>query len=382
MGKRVDTLDHERYDVSSNRGFLPDSPPLASFPADAAPSLHRLDEVADSLPGHLGEGTLQRTLHDLAVPADDAFDGLSERALARAYSVTGFLANAYVHGCDGLPEATLPAGVAVPLYEAASRLDRTPVLSYDSFVLHNWTLADPDAGVTMDNVRTVTSFTNLRDEEWFVAVHVAVEVAAGPGLAAVGDAQQAVVDGDAARATSALHTLADSLGDVLALHDRMPEHNDPERYSLGFRPYLSALDGVVYEGVPELDGPQSFHGASAAQSSALPAVDAALGVDHGDNPLVGRLHALRADMPPPHRAFVEAAAAGPAIRPFVAASDDDALREAYNDCVDFLATLRVHHFEIVKRYLGDGSGGETGTAGIPYGRFLDSFVDDTRDARL
>jgi indoleamine 2,3-dioxygenase len=381
MGERVDTLDIERYDVGPSRGFLPDAPPLSSFPAAAPDSLHRLDDLADALPARLADGDLRRTLRDLSVPPDGTLDGLSERELLRTYVVTGFLANAYVHADDGPPAHALPAGVAVPLHGAATRLDRTPVLSYDAFVLHNWTLADPDAGLTPENVRTLVAFTDLRDEEWFVAVHVAVERAAGAGLAAVGDAQQAVVDDDPAAATHALGTLADSLDGVLAAHDRMPEQNDPERYANGFRPYLGGLDGVVYEGVPALDGSRSFHGASAAQSSVLPAVDAALGVDHGDNPLVGRLHALRRDMPPAHRAFVEVAAAGPSVGAFAAASGDAALRDAYNDCIDLLVTLREHHFEIVKRYLG-GESDDTGTAGIPYGRFLDSFVDDTRDARL
>lgn len=381
MGERVATLDHERYDVSSHRGFLPDPAPLASFPADAPAALHRLDDLADALPDLLEDGGLQRRLRDLAVPSDGALDGLSERELERAYAVTGFLANAYVHGSDGSGADELPAGVAVPLYEAASRLDRTPVLSYDAFVLHNWTAPEPDDDLSPDDVSTLVSFTDLRDEEWFVAVHVAVEAAAGRGLAAVGEAQQAVADGDAASATHALEALASSLGDVLAAHDRMPEHNDPDRYAEGFRPYLGSVEGVDYEGVPELDGPQSFRGASAAQSSPLPAFDAALGVDHGDNPLDDRLKALRVDMPPAHRAFVAAVEAGPTVREFVAARGDDALRTAYNDCVDLLATLRVHHFEVVKRYLGDRDD-ETGTGGIPYGRFLASFAEDTRDARL
>lgn len=377
MAERADTLDIERFDVTPDRGFLPDAAPLPSFPSDAPDHLRRLDDLADALPGLLDRGALAPRLHQLPEPSADLVEGASERELLRAYSVTGFLVNAYVH--SEASTRPVPAGVAVPLYEAATRLDRTPVLSYDGYVLHNWRLADPEFGVTPPNLRALTTFTSARDEEWFIAVHVAVERRAGRALAAVGDAQQAALDDDPDRAARALDTIAAGLGDVVALLERMPEHNDPEQYARGFRPYLGSIDGVEYEGVPELPGSNSFRGASAAQSSVLPALDAALGVDHSDSPLVDHLHDLRADMPPGHRAFVAAVEDGPSLRAY-ATGRGDPVRAAYNDCVDRMVELRERHLEAVKRYLGDGV--DTGTSGVPYGRFLDAFVDDTRDARL
>lgn len=377
MAERAAALDLERFDVSPDRGFLPDAAPLPSFPPDADDHLHRLDDLAEALPGLLDRGALAPRLHQLPSPPPDVVAGLEERELRRAYSVAGFLVNAYVHS-EGASRA-VPAGVAVPLYEAATRLDRTPVLSYDGYVLHNWRLADPEFGVTPPNLRALTTFTNARDEEWFIAVHVAIEATAGPALAAVGDAQQAALDDDEDRAVAALRTIADGVGDVVALLERMPEHNSPREYAQGFRPYLGSIDRVEYEGVPELSGAQSFRGASAAQSSVLPAIDAALGVDHSDSPLVDHLQDLRSDMPPGHRRFVAAVEAGPSLRAY-AAGRDDRVRAAYNECVDRLVALRERHLDAVKRYLGDGV--ETGTGGIPYGRFLAAFVDDTRDARL
>jgi indoleamine 2,3-dioxygenase len=377
MAERADTLDLERFDVAPDRGFLPDAAPLPSFPPDAHDHLHRLDDLAEVLPGLLDRGALAPRLHALPEPPAGLVENAAERELLRAYSVAGFLVNAYVH--SKASTRPVPAGVAVPLYEAATRLDRTPVLSYDGYVLHNWRLADPEFGVTPPNLRALTTFTSARDEEWFIAVHAAIEATAGRALAAVGDAQGAALHDDPDRAARALATIAEGVGDVVALLERMPENNDPEQYAKGFRPYLGSIDGVEYECVPEFSGEHSFRGASAAQSSALPALDAALGIDHSDSPLVSHLRDLRADMPPAHRSFVKTVEDGPDLRSY-ATGADDSVRAAYDDCVNQMVALRERHLDAVKRYLGDSV--DTGTSGIPYGRFLDAFIDDTRDARL
>lgn len=381
MSGQVETLDYGRYVVSPERGFLPDAEPLASVGAGVHPALRRLDELGDELPATLERDRLRSAVRNLEAPPPAALDDLSRRELHRIYTVSGFLANAYANGPDAPPVDAIPAGVAVPLYEATDRLDRTPVLSYDAYVLHNWTRDDPEGGTNPRNVRPLTRFLDVRDERWFVAIHVAIESAAGPAVAAIGDAQQGVRDDDEERVREALVTMADALADVTRILDRMPERNDPEVYGTGFRPYLGSLSDVEYEGVDALDGPQSFRGASGAQSSCFPALDAALGVDHGDNPLVAHLRELRRDMPPAHRAFVEAAEDGPSVHDYVETADA-ALRGAYNECIDRMVTFREHHVDVVHTYLVGELDDREGTGGTPFGRYLSTFVEDTRDARL
>ncbi|RBI58983.1 indoleamine 2,3-dioxygenase [halophilic archaeon] len=372
--------DPDRFGVSPERGFLPDAAPRSSLDRDAHPRLRRLDELGERLPSLLERDELGPKVRDLSAPPKDAFDGLSDRELYHVYRTTGFLANAYVNDPDADVE-TIPAGVAVPLYESTDRLGCTPVLSYDAYVLHNWTRDEPERGLGPPNVRPIAKFASLRDERWFIAVHVAIESAAGPAIAAIGDAQRGVLDDDTDRVVRALHTITDALRDVTAILDRMPERNAPEKYGRAFRPYLNSLTHVEYEGVPELDGYQSYRGASGAQSSFVPALDAALGIDHGDNPLVDHLHELREDMPPAHRAFVEAVEDGPSLRDHVDRADD-ALRVAYNDCIDQMVTFREHHVDVVETYLVNQLDDTEGTGGTPYGRFLTSFTDDTRNSKL
>lgn len=382
MAERDDVPDPSAFGVSAERGFVPDTDPLVSFGAGADRHLRALDDLAADLPALLEEDRLGPRVRGLEAPPRGTFDGLTERELERVYGVGGFLANAYVNGTDTADPETLPAGVAVPLYEAADRLGRTPVLSYDAYVLHNWQAEDPDRPLTPHNLRPVTTFTTLRDEQWFIAIHVAIESAAGPALVAIADAQAGVLADDPDRVRRALRRMEDPLYDAVSVLDRMPEHNSPEVYGRGFRPYLKALTGVEYEGVEALEGPRTFRGGSGAQSSLLPALDGVLGVDHGDNPLVGYLRKVRDDMPPDHRAYVAAIEAGPDVREYVAAADDDALREAYNECVDRLVAFRERHVDIVQRYLVEQLDDETGTGGTPFHEFLGSFTEATRAARL
>ncbi len=371
-------LDPGRFGVSPERGFLPDEEPLASFDG-IDPFLARLDELGRDLPDLLDSEDLGAALEDLDPPPGDLYDDLTDRELERVYGVTGFLANAYVNGTDA---DVVPAGVAVPLYEATSRLGRTPVLSYDAYVLHNWTTANPDQGLVPHNVRTITNFVDVRDEQWFVAVHVAIEATAGPALAAIGDAQAGIVDDDPGQVEVALRTMEDSLHDLIGVLDRMPEHNHPETYGRGFRPYLMALTDVAFEGVEDLDGRQSFRGASGAQSSVFPALDAAIGIDQGDNPLVNHLRELRADMPAEHKAFVEAAAEGPDVRDYVAGTDDERLREAYNEVLDRMVRFRELHVDVVRTYLTEPFDEREGTGGTPHGPFLEMFIENTEAMRI
>jgi indoleamine 2,3-dioxygenase len=348
--------------------------------ADVAPSLRRLDDLASALPDHLTDDDLRPRLRDLDPPPEDAYADLRRPELRRLYRVTGFLAAAHVNKVGAPTADRVPAGVAVPLYEAARRLGRTPMLSYDAYVLENWTTGSSDGDFRPTAVEPSLRFIPERDEQWFVAIHVAIEATGGPALAAVGDAQQGVREDDPDRVRDALERMAAAFDSMDDLMDRMPEHNDPEVFGRGFRPYLETFDGVVYEGVDALDGPQTYRGASGAQSSLLPAVDASLGIDHGENPLVEHLHAHRRHMPPEHREFLEAAATGPSIRAYVESRPD--LRSAYNNCIDGVVRFREHHVEVVRHYLADAMGVESGTGGTPYGDYLDGFVTDTRAALL
>ena len=85
---------------------------------------------------------------------------------------------------------------------------------------------------------------------------------------------------------------------------RMPEHCDPHVYYRRVRPYIHGWknnpalpNGLIYEGV-FAGTPQQLAGETGAQSTIIPALDAALGVSHRDDPLRPYLLDVRNYMPP------------------------------------------------------------------------------------
>ena len=57
------------------------------------------------------------------------------------------------------------------------------------------------------------------------------------------------------------------------------------RKKYGWKNHPALPDGVVYEGVAELPGPQRLRGETGAQSTIVPVLDALLGVAHAPDPL-------------------------------------------------------------------------------------------------
>jgi indoleamine 2,3-dioxygenase len=236
--------------------------------------------------------------------------------------------------------------------------------------------------VTVENLDTLVDFTTLDDERWFVAIHVAIEAAAGPAIAACERAGRAVESDDRAALQASLETITESVNRQTGVMEQMLEGNDPEVFATEYRPYYAGFDGIRYEGVEELDGPQSFRGGSGAQSMILPAIDATLGIEHDDVGLLGHLDELRSYVPDDHRAVVDRFAAGPDVRSFVDTAGDPALRGAYNDCIDAVTTFRTVHFGQSIQYIKLMTGETAGTGGTDYEAFLEGMKSGTAAHRL
>jgi indoleamine 2,3-dioxygenase len=288
--------------------------------------------------------------------------------------------------------------LAVPWHQIAKLLRRPPVLSYASYALDNWKRLDTNRPIEVGNIALLQNFLGGQDEEWFVTVHVAIEAKAGPALAAIIAAQQAVVDDQAETVASQLATIARTLE---AMHDillRMPERCDPYVYFRRVRPYIhgwanhpSLPAGMIYEGVEDYGGiAQSFRGETGAQSSIIPALDAALGIAHAEDMLALYLREMRDYMPPMHRAFIEAVEAGPSVRDYVLQHRDarPCLRDAYNAAVAGIELFRSTHLEYARNYIVKQSQGgkrnptDVGTGGTPFVPYLKKHRTETRAHKI
>jgi indoleamine 2,3-dioxygenase len=231
-----------------------------------------------------------------------------------------------------------------------------------------------------------------------VLIHVAIEAAAGPGLAAIVAAQRAVANKEPERVADQLAIIAKSIEAMNRVLLRMPEHCDPYIYFRRVRPYIhgwanqpSLPSGMVYEGVEEYAGkPQYFRGETGAQSSIIPALDAALGITHAEDMLRSYLNEMRDYMPPKHRGFIEAVEAGAPVREYVLRHSEThpTLRDLYNAAIDEVGKFRSTHLEYAHSYINKQTRGDArnpnsvGTGGTPFMPYLTKHRNETKSHRI
>ena len=367
-------------------GFLSAPDP----PVRLKPYFAPWEEIAHAMPKLLAAGRLRPVLEQL--PTLDVARLADDAQCQRAMLLLSYFGHGYVWG-GARPAARLPRPVAVPWHQVAQSMGRPPVLSYASYALHNWRRLDPSGPISLGNIALLQHFLGGLDEEWFILVHVDIEARAGAALAAAIGAQGAVNRGSSVELQHDLAAIATALEEMYDTLLRMPEHCDPYIYYHRVRPYIhgwkdnpSLRNGVLYEGVEEYEGrPQKFRGETGAQSSIIPALDAALGVDHKDDPMRPYLTEMREYMPPEHRSFVEDVENGPSIRKHVLEEGDryPALRVEYNKCIKGLARFRSKHLEYAALYIqqqsqsGVHNPADLGTGGTPFMPYLKKHRDET-----
>jgi indoleamine 2,3-dioxygenase len=304
-------------------------------------------------------------------------------------SLLSFIANLYIFAPEHPVATRLPANLAIGWHAVASYLGRPPVLSYASQTLYNWRRINPQGPVAVGNIVMLQNFLGGMDEEWFATIHMTIEAAAGPGLAAIVPAQAAVARGDGAAAEAALISVAETIQTIHGILQRMPERCDPHIYYHRVRPYMFGWkqnpllpEGMIYEGVAAYGGvPQQFRGETGAQSSVIYAFDALLGIEHEFDAMRAYLLEMRDYMPVQDKAFIEQVERGPNLRSYVIerAAQRPSLRDAYNLCIERLGAFRQLHIEYAATYIikpGQGTS-EVGTGGTPFTVYLKKHIRET-----
>jgi indoleamine 2,3-dioxygenase len=377
------------YEIDSERGYLPPEDPIRELPV----ALGLWDEIAYDLPKLLVSGRIRTFLR--RIPLLDPEPYLSTPAQwRRAMQALSYIGHAYVWG-ENTPPASLPENIALPWYTVAQRLGRPPVLSYVSYALDNWRRLEPDGPITLDNIALLQNFLGGLDEEWFILIHVAIEAAAAPALRVLPLVVQATIQEDTSAAGEALSTLAQALEEMYCLLMRMPEKCDPYIYYHRVRPYIHGWknnpalpEGLIYEGVSAYGGkPQQFRGETGAQSGIIPAIDAALGITHADDPLRAYLREMLDYMPPAHRQFV-LDLEGYEIHRHRGFFAQPALKDLYNTCLHWVERFRTLHLEYAATYIARqhqaslANPTAVGTGGTPFMPYLAKHRDETIQHKL
>ena len=381
------------YELSRDLGFLTEfDAPLATLPAE----LEQVVYTAMRLPQLIPTGQVRKYIDALAVVDLNDFCQLAHpNAVRMAMVHYTFLAQSYIWGqADAVH--FLPSCLAKPIHQLSQVTGQPPILTYSNYVLDNWRKIDPKSDVDLSNIEMIQPFLGGQDEAWFVLIHVAIEATAGKVLAEFPTVIKAVVENDHSLMERGLLNIVDGWSEINAIFDRMPERCDPYVYFHRVRPWIHGFkdnpglpNGVVYKGVDEFaEQGQFFRGQTGSQSSIVPSMDALLKVNHAADPLRAYLDELHIYRPPAHRRFIDDVHASSNLRAAVVASSQGGVKEAYNECLEKLASFRTKHLEYAASYInkqgkgGAGNSTEVGTGGTPFMRYLKKHRDEVNRQKV
>ena len=372
--------------------FFPKTPPLKSFKTKAK-SLNLLSKIASSLPKLLLTNKVQPTVDYLdrnAFSVNKLFLNKNTKEINLAMSHLSFIAHAYIWG-GAKPNSVLPEVISKPWVQISNYIGRPPILSYASYCLDNWYKIDKNEPISLDNVALINNFLGGVDEDWFVTIHVCIEDAATDAIIAADNLSKLNEDNKVSEFSSELRKIIQSLRRVNEIFSKMPDKCDPYIYYHRVRPYIFGTKdnpdlkkGLIYEN--QFDNkPQFFRGETGAQSSIIPFLDGALGIEHTNDNLRPYLNEMRDYMPPSHRKMIERVEKRSKAKIYIKKSKK--LVKEYNDCLEEIRRFRAQHLEYAASYIHKqsqiknpfGTGGSTirGTGGTPFMKYLKKHRDET-----
>lgn len=331
---------YEKYNVHTERGFLPSSDPILSLSYDFV----EWEELAKNFTAYINAGVIREKIDTLSIPDISKLKG--DRELERSMMLLSFFAHAYVH----LPPTSttfLPACIAQPWVAIANKLQRNPIISHASIVLENWRKLDPAKPISLDNLTTLIQFHGGLDESWFYLVTTEIEAIGAGAIPHFLDAMMHANKGGYNQAGHSLKTALPILTKLTSTLQRMYEQCDPHIFYLRIRPFLASFDNIEYRGTEK--GHMSFHGGSAAQSSLLQFFDAALGIKYENKAAQSYLTLMRKHMPYKHAEFLSWTEDVSKIKEACAKSSE--LQEAYRQCASALLDFRNEHLKMVALYV-------------------------------
>ena len=377
----------EDYDLSQKLGFLPTrSPAKAQLPR----SCQQLQQTAALLPKLLTTGKIRRAIANLP-SINFKRQTIDEIQLRRLMQVYSYLTHGYIWGEPTALEV-LPQNIAVPFYQIARQLGRSPILSYASYVLDNWSRLDESEPLAIGNIMPIQNFLGGLDEDWFILIHIDIEAKAAPALAVIPNIFEGIARDHVGAVVKALENIKHAWKNINETMNRMPEGCDPYIYYHRVRPYIhgwknnpTLSEGLIYEGVEAYNGkPQKFRGETGAQSGIVPTMDALFNITHANDPLREYLREMRDYMPPKHRAFIVAVEQRSRLRDFVQSKmrQIPELKDLYNGCLCSIERFCTKHLEFAARYIHQQTAKahndtSIGTGGTPFMQYLKKHRDET-----
>jgi len=377
--------------------FFPKTPPIRYYKTKSK-SLLNLTNIASELPKLLLTNKVQTTINNLKkddFSVDLLINKENEKEINLAMAHLSFIAHAFIWG-GKKPEKILPEVVSDPWVKLSKYLGRPPILSYASYCLDNWYKINDDKPIALDNVALINNFLGGVDEDWFVTIHVCIEDAASEAIDSAYKLSKLHEKSKTEEFLLNLNRINNSLKKVNEIFSKMPEKCDPYIYYHRVRPYIFGTKdnpdlkkGLIYENQYNNE-PQFFRGETGAQSSIIPFLDGALGIEHTNDNLRHYLNEMRDYMPPNHRKMIEDVEVSSNAKELIYRSKK--LIQKYNSCLEEIRKFRAQHLEYAATYIHKqaqvsnsfGSGGSTvrGTGGTPFMKYLKKHRDETNQQKV
>ena len=377
--------------------FFPKTPPIRYYKTKSK-SLSNLTKIASELPKLLLTNKVQTTIKNLKkndLSVDLLINKKNEKEINLAMAHLSFIAHAFIWG-GKKPENVLPEVISDPWVKLSKYLGRPPILSYASYCLDNWYKINDDKPIALDNVALINNFLGGVDEDWFVTIHVCIEDAASEAIDSAYKLSKLHENSKTEEFLLNLDRINNSLKKVNEIFSKMPEKCDPYIYYHRVRPYIFGTKdnpdlkkGLIYENQYNNE-PQFFRGETGAQSSIIPFLDGALGIEHTNDNLRHYLNEMRDYMPPNHRKMIEDVEVSSNAKELIYRSKK--LIQKYNSCLEEIRKFRAQHLEYAATYIHKqaqvsnsfGSGGSTvrGTGGTPFMKYLKKHRDETNQQKV
>ncbi len=363
------------YPHDDTRNTLPDNSDLN----------RQINLIANNLPILIREKILREEINRL----DGEFNQAPDLTLAgrrekyNAIFILVILAQAYIWEDADAPAHSLPALLAKNLYVLCKHLQRLPVMTYADYVLSNWRLLDKNEEISLANIEPLVTITGSKDEAWFIKIHIVIEALCAKALYA---SARITTIADEKEVYSLLNDITQAVISAAAILKKMPEGCHPSYYWRSLRNYLNGWEkvrhplkneyGVTFAGINIRGKAPRYQlkGASGAQSSILPALDAALGIQHDIDEMYQTMLTFRQYMPREHVLFIDMLSYQNAMKERTKSSS---LQMTWEAATAATALFRREHINLVKQYIyqpaeydGVNAAAVSGTGGTAIDEYL------------
>ncbi|OGT69373.1 MAG: hypothetical protein A3I12_05725 [Gammaproteobacteria bacterium RIFCSPLOWO2_02_FULL_38_11] len=342
----------------SRWGFLPSPFSLYQLP-EYTPLNFELNQLIKNMPRLIEQKRLREKVDQLNILYRN-----EEIVLANSLEeqttilILLMLAQGYICEDKEKPVRSIPAVLGNNINRLCRHKNRYPTITYEDYVLNNWRLKNLKEGMVLDNIEPLYTFTGSKDEIWFIKIHVAIEAICGRALIAAyraymlaDDTSQMLLSApEEALLISYFVEVKQSLTDAINIMRRIEENCDPDYFWKSLRLYFQGWEGVAFEGLDNRQSSYHYRGPSGAQSSVVPALDAAFGIRHQFDEMYHMMLSLEFYMPSPHRAFIEFLKQSK-IEKLVKLNPSKDLKSAFGEVISTIHLFRSAHLRVVETYI-------------------------------